>query len=63
MMATLAKAKATPATTRERNRERGRERGMEIVTMAAETAEEAVVPVQRLFDAMSTSVALRRSWG
>lgn len=61
MMATLAKAKATPATARERKRER--ERGMEIVTMAAETAEEAVVAVQRLFDAMSTSVALRRSWG
>lgn len=62
MMATLAKAKATPATAR-REREEERERGMEIVTMAAETAEEAVVAVQRLFDAMSTSVALRRSWG
>lgn len=61
MMATLAKAKAATATAKERKR--GRERGMEIVTMAAETAEEAVVAVQRLFDAMSTSVALRRSWG
>lgn len=61
MMATLAKAKPTLATAKERKR--GRERGMEIVTMAAETAEEAVVAVQRLFDAMSTSVALRRSWG
>lgn len=61
MMATLAKAKATLATARERKR--GRERGTEIVTMAAEAAEEAVVAVQRLFDAMSASVALRRSWG
>lgn len=59
MMATLAKAKATA-----RERERERETGTEIVTVAApETAEEAVEAVERLFDAMSTSVALGRSWG